>query len=113
MTVFAGVSVLQGGAAVLLALGVYLILTGKLVWYKNAQKQLDQVTEICNERVRQANEETGRWRTAYEFSESARQLQAKHTSELLEIGRTTNRVIAALSPSPEGEPDATASAVER
>lgn len=110
---FAGVSVLQGGAAVLLALGVYLILTGKLVWYKNAQKQLDQVTDICDQRVKQANEETGRWRAAYEYSESARQLQAQHANELLEIGRTTNRVIAALSPSPEGEPDATASAMER
>jgi len=104
--VIEGFSVLQGGAAALLAIAVFLILTGRLVWHN----QLKQVRQDCEKRVEQANDETARWRSAFEYSEQARRIDAEHAGKLLEFGYATNRVISALPVAPKGEPDASASA---
>lgn len=103
-----GVSALQGGAAGFVALAVYLVLTGKLVWHG----QLRQVREDCDKRVEQANKETDRWRRAYEYSEEARRIDARHAEQLLDFGYATNRIISALPVPSKGESDAASSAVE-
>lgn len=105
---FEGISLLQGGAAAIVVLCVLLVLTGKLVWHK----QLEQVRQDADKRVEQANAETSRWRKAYEYSEHARRIDAEHAGRLLEFAHVTSRIVSALPVVTEGEPDATASAVE-
>lgn len=102
------ISVLQGGAAAIVAITVLLILTGKLRWHT----QFKEVRMDAEKRVEQANAETARWRSAFEYSEQARRIDAEHAGKLLEFGYATNRVISALPVAPKGEPDASASAVE-
>jgi hypothetical protein len=107
--VLQGVSVLQGGAAALLALVVLAVITGKLVWHT----QLEQLRKDCDKRVEQSNAETARWRSAYEYSEESRRLDAKHAEQLLDFGRATNRILNALPVPHEGGPDAPAATMER
>jgi len=101
-----GTSALQASAGALVTLIVVLIVTGKLVWHK----QLKDVREDAEKRVAQANAETSRWRSAYEYSEEARRIDAKHAEHLLDLGYASNRIISALPLAPKEEPDASASA---
>lgn len=105
---FEGVSLLQGGAAAIVVLTVVLVLTGKLVWHK----QLQEVRKDADRRVEQADRETARWRSAFEYSEQARRIDAEHAGKLLEFGHATNRFYSALPVASKGEPDASAPAVE-
>lgn len=105
---FEGVSLLQGGAAAILAVTVFFVITGKLRWHT----QFKEVRADADKRVKQANEEAARWRSAFEYSEQARRIDAEHAGKLLEFGYATDRVISALPVASKGEPDASASAVE-
>ncbi len=104
-----GISALQASAGAMLCLTIVLVLTGKLVWHK----QLKDVRQDCDKRVEQSNNEAARWRIAYEYSEEARRIDARHAEHLLELGYASNRIIAALPIAPKEEPDASAPAVER
>jgi hypothetical protein len=95
------ISVLQGGAAALLAIVILLILTGRLV----PASYLKAMREDRDKAVAVANAETARWRRAYEFSEQARRLDAEHSGQLL---RTTNTAISAIPTPSAGDPDASA-----
>lgn len=69
------------GAAGLLALAVWLILTGRIVprrHYEDIEADRD------------------RWRTAAEQWQTAHAEQAKPVAELIEIGRTTERLLQAM-----------------
>jgi hypothetical protein len=92
----------------LLTLVIVLIITDKLVWHG----QLKNVREDCDKRVKQAEAETARWISAYEYSEEARRINAQHAEHLLELGYASNRIITALPLAPKEEPDASAPAVE-
>ena len=100
-----GISALQASAGALVTLIVILIVTGRLVWHK----QLEDVREDAEKRVAQANAETTRWRSAYEYSEEARRIDAQHAEHLLDLGYASNRIISALPLAPKEDPDADAS----
>lgn len=80
----------------ILAAGVWLVLTGRLV----PREQLNEVRADRDKAVARADAETARWRSAYEYSEQARRIDAGHTGQLL---ANTSAVVAAL-PGPAGEP---------
>jgi len=103
-----GISALQASAGAMLCLAIVLILTGKLIWHK----QLHDVRKDCDKRVEQAEREAIRWRSAYEYSEEARRIDARHAEHLLDLGYASNRIISALPIAPKESPDAPASAVE-
>lgn len=86
MDELAGLGVVQGGAAGLLALVVLLVLTGRLI----PRRTYDDLRE-----------ERDMWRQAFHESESARHLEREQAGESLELGRTAVSVLKAL-PSPEG-----------
>jgi hypothetical protein len=91
----------------LLTLVIVLVITGKLVWHG----QLKNVREDCDKRVAQAERETSHWRSAYEYSEEARRIDAQHAKDLLDLGYASNRILTALPIAPKEDPDASAPAV--
>jgi hypothetical protein len=107
-----GISALQASAGAMLCLTIVLVLTGKLEWHKHHAEQLRDVRKDCDERVKQSNAEAARWRNAYEYSEEARRIDARHAEHLLDLGYASNRIIAALPIAPKEDPDASAPAVE-
>ena len=72
-----------------LASAVWLVLTDRLV----PKGRLDEVRDDRDRAVARADAETARWRSAYEFSETARRIDASHTGQLL---ANTTAVVAAL-----------------
>lgn len=78
------------------ARGMWLVLTGRLV----PHAQLDEVREDRDKQLARADAETARWRSAYEYSEQARRIDASHTGQLL---ANTTAVVAAL-PAAAAEP---------
>jgi hypothetical protein len=92
MTITLNVLVSGGSVLGLLGTFVWLILTGRLV----PASQLDAVREDRDKAVTRAGAETDRWRSAYEFSEQARRVDAGHVAELLEGVRITGQVLTAL-----------------
>lgn len=97
-----GIPILQGGAAALVSLICYFVLTGRLV----PASHLKAVREDRDKAVARADAETQRWRQALEYSEQARRLDAQHVEQLLEFGHATNSVLTALPGQREGDPDA-------
>lgn len=91
---FLSVSLIQSGAASVVALAVILVLTGRLVPRRN----LEDVRKDRDARIEEARAEAATWRRAWELERDVRELQAKHIEELLEFGRTTTRVLSALPP---------------
>lgn len=73
------------GATGLLAVVVILVLTGKLV-------PRSTVDDLRSDKDKQID----LWRTAYETSMSAQEVQREHISALLEATRTTTHVIQSL-----------------
>lgn len=73
------------GATGILTLVVLLVLWGKIV----PRSTLDDMRADKDKQI-----ET--WRSAYEKSETAREIQRAQITDLLEIARTTNTVIQAL-----------------
>lgn len=82
----------------ILASGVWLVLTGRLV----PRTQLKEVRDDRDKAVARAETETARWRSAYEFSEQARRVDASHTGLLL--ANTTAVVNALPAAAGAGEP---------
>lgn len=85
----------SASALSILAASVWLVLTDRLV----PKARLDQIREDRDRAVARADAETARWRAAYEFSETARRIDASHTGQLL---ANTTAVVAAL-PAAAGE----------
>lgn len=90
---FVGI-VAEFGTPSLIALGVVLILTGRLVPRRT-------LLDVQRDR--------DRWREAYLTTEQSRRLEAVHTGELLEAAHTTAHVLRALPvvTRTEADPDAT------
>lgn len=80
----------------ILAAGVWLVLTGRLV----PRQQLDEVRADRDKAVARADAEVARWRSAYEYSEQARRIDAGHTGQLL----ANVSAVASALPGPAGEP---------
>ncbi len=91
---------LQGGFATLVALGVYLVFTGKLV----PRSTLKDLRQDRDDRVAEARAETTVWREAYESSKRANEALAIQLNQMLEVGHTANRVLQSL-PGPPKPPD--------
>jgi hypothetical protein len=88
----------SASALSILAAGVWLVLTGRLV----PREQLNEVRADRDKAVSRADAEVARWRAAYEYSEQARRIDAGHTGQLL---ANTSAVVAALpAPAGAGEP---------
>lgn len=81
MTDVLGINILQGGAGGIVALVVWMILTGRLV---------PRAT------LRDAYRQRDTWQEAHGVSEEARHLEREQTRELLEFARTADHVLAAL-----------------
>lgn len=87
----------SASALSILAAGVWLVLTGRLV----PREQLNEVRADRDKAVSRADAEVARWRAAYEYSEQARRIDASHTGQLL---ANTSAVVAALPGPAAGEP---------
>jgi hypothetical protein len=87
----------SASALSVLAAGVWLVLTGRLV----PRDQLNEVRADRDKAVSRADAEVARWRSAYEYSEQARRIDASHTGQLL---ANTSAVVAALPAVVAGEP---------
>ena len=83
--------VIQGGAAGVLLVAIWLVLTGRIVGTKTVDRF-----------VAAAERRESAWQTAYLKAEEARSLQAQQIAELLDLARTTDAVIRAL-PRPRGD----------
>lgn len=102
-----GIDPAQGGAVAVLVVVVLLILWGKLVPRRTmadriADKQL-QIQALTAER--------DAWRAAHRVSEEARGLAQDQVRQLLEVTRTTDRVLTAIA-SPAGGQGVSARAVD-
>lgn len=86
----------SASALSILAAGVWLVLTGRLV----PRSQLDDVRADRDKAVARADAETARWRSAYEYSEQARRIDAGHTGQIL----ANVSAVAAALPAAAGEP---------
>lgn len=80
-----GLSPVQLGATALLALFVVAILTGKLVPAK-----------VADDRAAAAERDRDLWREAYVNEAAAHATSAGQTTELLQLARVTNALLAAL-----------------
>ena len=80
MGVLDGVPLVGLSAPALLGICILLLMTGRLV----PKSTLDS-----------KEKESDRWREAYETEREARALSDKQTAELLEVSKTTNRIIVA------------------
>jgi hypothetical protein len=84
----AGIGVVQGGAAGLLALVVLLVLTGRLIPRRTYED---------------LREERDMWRTAFQASEDARHVEREQAVTAVEVGQTAVKVLQSLpAPSAEG-----------
>jgi hypothetical protein len=79
-----------------LARVVWLVVTGRLV----PHGQLDDVRADRDKQLARADAEVARWRSAYEYSEQARRIDAGHTGQIL----ANVTAVAAALPAPAGEP---------
>lgn len=82
----------QGGAIGLVVLVVLLILTGRLV----PRSIVNDVRQDRDERVREARAETKVWREAFELARRSNEMLIPYMHQLIEVGHTTNSVLAAL-----------------
>jgi hypothetical protein len=89
----------QGGATAVLVVVILLILAGRLV----PRRVVSDIRSDRDDRIAEMREEVLTWRTAYETSEKAREVIQNQFGELLELARTTDQFIRAISvhPSPE------------
>lgn len=80
------------GPVGLLAIAIVLVLTGKLIPSKTAQKTHDALER---ENIR-LQEEVREWRHAYRTVEEAQRISARQLEEMLEYARATDAVLRAL-----------------
>jgi hypothetical protein len=71
---------------------ILLLFTGRIV----TRKQLQDVREDRDARVREARAESAAWQRAWELERDARRVQSTHIEELLEVGRATSKFLNAL-----------------
>lgn len=76
-----GIPILDLTPAALLGITVVLLLTGRIV-----------PRAILQDKI----EEAGQWRTAYEKEREARATADRQTAELLEVSRTTKKLLEAI-----------------
>lgn len=91
MTLF-GLPELQFGAGALVALVVFLILTGRLV----PRRQLEDLREDRDARLAAAERQVQTWQAAYEAAVMGRKTAQDHVSQLMEAALTAQDVIRAL-----------------
>lgn len=92
----------QGGFGLLVAGGVWLVLTGRLL----PRSTLEDLRQDRDDRVAEARAETQVWREAYESSKRANEALAIQLNQMLEVGHTANRVLQSLPGSPKpADPD--------
>jgi hypothetical protein len=92
----AGWAWLQGGFGALVALGVWLVFTGRLV----PRSTVKDLRKDRDERVAEARAETTVWREAYEASNRANEALYVQLNQMLEVGHTTTSVLRSLPPGP-------------
>lgn len=80
------------GPVGLLAIAVILVLTGKLIPSRTAQREVDALER---ENIR-LQEEVREWRHAYRTVEEAQRISARQLEEMLEYARATDAVLRAL-----------------
>lgn len=81
-----------GGAVGILSVVVYLILTGRLV----PRSTLEDVRKDRDERVSEARERESYWRTTADKQQEVISVLGANVGDLLEQGRTTLAIVAAL-----------------
>ena len=91
-TFIEGISWDTVGPVGLLAIAVVLVLTGKLIPSRTAQREVDALER---ENIR-LQEEVREWRHAYRTVEEAQRISARQLEEMLEYARATDAVIRAL-----------------
>lgn len=94
-----GIDPAQGGAVAVLVVVVVLILLGKLVPRRTMQ---DRIADLLL-RVGDLTAERDAWKAAHRVSEEARGLAQDQVRQLLEVTRTTDRVLTAISAAPQGQ----------
>jgi hypothetical protein len=91
---------IQGGFGALVGLGVWLVLTGRLV----PRSTLKDLRQDRDDRVAEAKAEAQVWRDAYESAKRANEALAVQLHQMLEVGHTTSSVLRSL-PSPPKAPN--------
>lgn len=93
----------QGGATLLLAIVVLMILTGRLV----PKRTVDDMRADKQLRIDALAIERDTWKAAHTISEEARRAALEQTTQMLELSRTAESVLRAL-PRPGREVNARA-----
>lgn len=94
-----GIDPAQGGAVAVLVVVVVLILMGLLV---PRRTMVDRVADKLAQ-IRDLTAERDAWRAAHRVSEEARGLAQDQVRQLLEVTRTTDRVLTAISSPQAGQ----------
>lgn len=89
---FFDATTLQVSAAALVTLVVILVLTGRLV----PRRVVEDLRSDRDAQLAAARAEAATWQRAYEIEQHARRVQAEQIEALLEVGRTTSRVLGVL-----------------
>jgi hypothetical protein len=92
----------QGGFGAIVAFGIGLVLTGRLV----PRSTLKDLRKDRDDRVAEARSEAQVWREAYESAKRANEALAVQLHQMLEVGHTTSSVLRSL-PSPPKPADPT------
>ena len=98
-----------GGPVGLLALGVWMILTGRLRPHRAVQELRDD----RDARLADAKQQIAMWRDAYEKSDKIREAQADLLRDNLEVGRTIESLVRALREAAGNHPSGTQGADAR
>lgn len=80
------------GPDTLIALVIVLFFTGRIV----TRKQLQDLRDDRDARLREARAEAAAWQRAWETERDARRVQSAHIDELLDVGRATSKLLNAL-----------------
>lgn len=91
----------QGGFGALVGLGVWLVLTGRLV----PRSTLKDLRQDRDDRVAEARSEAQVWRDAYESAKRANEALSVQLHQMLEVGHTTSSVLKSLPSPPAGTAD--------
>lgn len=83
-------AVTTGSPWVFIGVIIFAIISGRLIPRKTLE-----------DRMRDKAEQIDQWRNAYENADKARTIQAEQLDKLLDQGRTTNVLLAALPRPPE------------
>lgn len=86
------ISVVQGGAAGLVALIVLMVLTGKLV----TRSALEDARADRDARLAEARAEIAQWQAAARTTMETNSVQAGQIEQLMEVARTAEHLIRAL-----------------